>query len=59
MTESELKFREIENIYGEVVERLDATTKLFNEYRNSVETERNNLSPGIYATPTSLLRALL
>ena len=48
MTESELKFREIENIYGEVVERLDATTKLFNDYRNSVTTERNNHQPGKY-----------
>ena len=48
MTESELKFREIENIYGEVVERLDATTKLFNDYRNSVATEGNNHQPGKY-----------
>lgn len=46
MTESELKFREIENIYGEVVDRLDATTKYFNDYKNSIASERNYQHPG-------------
>jgi len=49
MTESELKFKEIEEIYSEVVEKLGATTKLYNDYKNSLsggQTQRNSVFYG-------------
>lgn len=48
MADSDTKVRQVEEIYTEVVERLDAATKLFSDFRNSLTpSQQINLSQGL------------